>query len=83
LTFLGVLISYLSLLVAGIGQGILLANAGNSFAGCHAAHDAPGAHEHVGRFVGGGREPFCSCSTLPVSWQSAAANAARSERGRA
>jgi cytochrome c oxidase cbb3-type subunit I len=30
-TFLGVLISYLSLLVAGIGQGILLANAGNSF----------------------------------------------------
>jgi cytochrome c oxidase cbb3-type subunit I len=31
-TFLGVLISYLSLLVAGIGQGILLANAGNSFA---------------------------------------------------
>ena len=32
LTFLGVLISYLSLLVAGIGQGVLLANAGNSFA---------------------------------------------------
>jgi cytochrome c oxidase cbb3-type subunit 1 len=30
-TFLGVLILYLSLLVAGIGQGILLANAGNSF----------------------------------------------------
>jgi len=29
--FLGVLISYLSLLVAGIGQGILLANGGNSF----------------------------------------------------
>jgi cytochrome c oxidase cbb3-type subunit 1 len=32
LTFFGVLISYLSLLVAGIGQGILLANAGNDFA---------------------------------------------------
>ena len=31
LTFLGVLISCLSLLAAGIGQGILLANAGNSF----------------------------------------------------
>jgi cytochrome c oxidase cbb3-type subunit 1 len=31
LTFIGVLISYLSLLVAGIGQGILLANSGNSF----------------------------------------------------
>jgi cytochrome c oxidase cbb3-type subunit 1 len=31
LTFLGVLISYLSLLVAGVGQGILLANAANSF----------------------------------------------------
>lgn len=30
-TFLGVLISYLSLLVAGIGQGILLADARNSF----------------------------------------------------
>jgi cytochrome c oxidase cbb3-type subunit 1 len=28
---LGVLISYLSLLVAGIGQGVLLANTGNSF----------------------------------------------------
>jgi len=32
LTLLGVLISYLALLVAGIGQGILLANAGNAFA---------------------------------------------------
>jgi cytochrome c oxidase cbb3-type subunit I len=32
LTFLGVLISYISLLVAGIGQGILLADSGNSFA---------------------------------------------------
>ncbi len=32
-SFLGVLISYLSLLVAGIGQGILLLNAGNSFPG--------------------------------------------------
>jgi cytochrome c oxidase cbb3-type subunit 1 len=31
LTFFGVLISYISLLVAGIGQGILLANTGNSF----------------------------------------------------
>ncbi len=31
LTFLGVLFSYISLLVAGIGQGILLANSGNSF----------------------------------------------------
>jgi cytochrome c oxidase cbb3-type subunit 1 len=31
LTFLGVLISYASLLVAGVGQGILLANTGNSF----------------------------------------------------
>jgi cytochrome c oxidase cbb3-type subunit I len=31
LTFLGVLISYVSLLVAGVGQGILLANTGNSF----------------------------------------------------
>jgi cytochrome c oxidase cbb3-type subunit I len=31
-TFLGVLISYSALLTAGIGQGILLANAGNSFA---------------------------------------------------
>jgi cbb3-type cytochrome oxidase subunit 1 len=31
-TFLGVLISYSALLVAGIGQGILLANTGNSFA---------------------------------------------------
>ncbi len=31
LTFLGVLISYTSLLVAGVGQGILLANTGNSF----------------------------------------------------
>jgi cytochrome c oxidase cbb3-type subunit I len=30
--FLGVLISYLSLVVAGIGQGILLTNGGNSFA---------------------------------------------------
>jgi cytochrome c oxidase cbb3-type subunit I len=29
--FLGVLTSYVSLLVAGIGEGILLANAGNSF----------------------------------------------------
>jgi cytochrome c oxidase cbb3-type subunit 1 len=29
--FFGVLWSYLALLVAGIGQGILLANAGNSF----------------------------------------------------
>jgi len=31
LTFIGVMISYLSLLVAGIGQGILLADARNSF----------------------------------------------------
>jgi cytochrome c oxidase cbb3-type subunit 1 len=30
-SFLGVLISYVSLVVAGIGQGILLANAANSF----------------------------------------------------
>jgi cytochrome c oxidase cbb3-type subunit 1 len=30
-TFIGVLISYVSLLVAGVGQGILLANTGNSF----------------------------------------------------
>jgi len=30
-TFLGVLIAYLSLIVAGVGQGILLSNAGNSF----------------------------------------------------
>jgi cytochrome c oxidase cbb3-type subunit I len=31
LTFIGVMLSYLSLLVAGLGQGILLADAGNSF----------------------------------------------------
>jgi cytochrome c oxidase cbb3-type subunit 1 len=31
LTLIGVLISYTSLLVAGVGQGILLANTGNSF----------------------------------------------------
>jgi cytochrome c oxidase cbb3-type subunit I len=32
LTFFGVLISYISLLTAGVGQGILLADAGNAFA---------------------------------------------------